>query len=84
MPIDLVTIGLLGSTLGSEAVRNMFKSLVRKRIAERSTLRAVDDDADRKLAALVEADLISAAPGDRYFVTAKGLKVARDLEKIPG
>jgi hypothetical protein len=40
--------------------------------------------ADRELEALEKADLIgSAASRTKYYLTAKGLKVARDLEKIP-
>ena len=84
MVIDATTVALLGSVLGSSAVRNLFTTIANKRIAERDALRAANPDADRELEALEEADLISAAPGrEKYYVTAKGLKVARDLEKIP-
>jgi hypothetical protein len=37
-----------------------------------------------ELAALAKADLIGSAPdGAKYYVTAKGRKVARGLEKLP-
>lgn len=85
MAIDVVTFSLLGSTLASSAARNLFKSIVNRRIAEKSSLQVDSADADQELDALEKADLIGAAPGgDKYFVTAKGLKVARDLEQLPG
>lgn len=84
MATDL-TISLLTSALGSSAARALFKAIVNSRIADKASLRKVDSNPDETLAALTEADLISAAPdGNKYFVTAKGLKVARDLERIPG
>ncbi len=84
MAIDTVTVSLLGSVLGSAAARNLFTTIANMRIAEVGPLRAVNPDADQELDALQKADLISAAPsGGKYYVTAKGLKVARDLEKIP-
>jgi hypothetical protein len=79
-----VTFQLLRSVLSSTATLDLFKSIATSRIAEKSTLKAANADVDHELDALKEADLIDTAPnGEKYFVTAKGLKVARDLEKIP-
>jgi len=47
-------------------------------------LKAANPEAHQELDALEKADLIGAAPNSgKYYVTAKGLKVARDLEKLP-
>jgi predicted transcriptional regulator len=79
-----MTVTLLGSVLGSSAVRNLFKTIAGRRIAETAPLKAENPCADQALEALEKADLIGAASsGEKYYVTAKGLKVARDLEKIP-
>jgi hypothetical protein len=83
MAIEAVTVSLLGSTLASAAVRSLFTKIAGKRIAEKDALREGNPDADQQLEALENADLIQAAPSGKYFVTAKGLKVARDLEKLP-
>lgn len=82
MEIDAVTGTLLGSVLGSATVRNLFTRIANRRIAETAPLKAAFPNAD--LEALEKADLISpSSSGEKYYVTAKGLKVARDLEKIP-
>ena len=84
MAIETVTGALLGSVLASSTVRTLFTTIVNSRIAEVASLRATNPDADQELEALEKADLISSAPsGAKYYVTAKGLKVARDLEKLP-
>ena len=84
MAIDTVTATLLGSVLGSSVARNLFTTIANRRIAEMAPLKATNPDAVQELDALEKADLISAAPsGGKYYVTAKGLKVARDLEKLP-
>jgi hypothetical protein len=84
MAIDTVTVALLGSVLGSSVTRDLFKTIASRRIAETAPLKASTPDADQELEALEKADLISPAPsGGKYYVTAKGLKVARDLEKLP-
>jgi secreted protein with Ig-like and vWFA domain len=84
MAIDKVAVTLLGSVLGSPIARDLFTTIANKRIAEIAPLKATHSDADRELDALEEADLIGAAPkSGKYYVTAKGLKVARDLEKLP-
>jgi hypothetical protein len=82
MAIETVTGTLLGSVLASSVARNLFTLIANRRIAERGTLsRTIDSQA--ALDALESADLISSArAGEKYYVTAKGLKVARDLEKI--
>lgn len=83
MAIEAVTATLLGSLFSSSAVRSLFTLIANRRIAEKATLRASNPTPEADLAALVEADLISsAAGGEKYYVTAKGLRVARDLEKI--
>jgi hypothetical protein len=84
MQLDVITIAALTGTLSTAGARKLFTTIANKRIAEKSTLRIADRAGDQELEALVDADLIGAAPGEKYFVTAKGLKVARDLEKIPG
>ena len=84
MAIDAVTVGLLGSVLGSSATRKLFTTIANSRITEISSLRADNPEADEGLEALEKADLIGSAPSSgKYYVTAKGLKVARDLEKLP-
>jgi len=84
MAIDTVTVTLLGSVLGSSVARNLFTTIANRRITEIAPLKATNPDADQELDALEKADLIGAAPnGGKYYVTAKGLKVARDLEKLP-
>jgi predicted transcriptional regulator len=84
MAIDSVTGALLGSVLASSTARNLFTTIVNRRIAEAASLKAANPEADQQLDALEKADLISSAPsGRKYYVTAKGLKVARDLEKLP-
>jgi hypothetical protein len=82
MAIDAVTLSLLTSALGSSATRKLFKTIVNFRIVDATSLKKDNPDADQALTALRDADLISSA-ADKYFVTAKGLKVARDLEQIP-
>jgi hypothetical protein len=84
MAIDTTTITLLTSVLSSETVRKLFKTIANSRIAEKSLLKQADPQADQALGALQEADLIgSGSGGSKYYITAKGLKVARDLEQIP-
>jgi len=85
MAIDTITATLLGSVLGSSVTRDLFTTIAKRRIAETAPLMAANPDADHGLEALKNADLIDASPnGAKYYVTAKGLKVARDLEKLPG
>jgi len=85
MQIETVTGSLLGSVLASSVAHNLFKLIANRRIAEKNTLLKTDDpdSSQAALDALESADLInSAGDGQKYYVTAKGLKVARDLEKI--
>jgi hypothetical protein len=85
MDIDPATFSVLTSTLGSSVTRDLFRTIVNRRIAAKAPLQAANPNADQELDALERADLISPAPnGEKYFVTAKGLKVARYLEQIPG
>lgn len=84
MGFDAGTVTLLNSVLGSAEVRKLFTTIAAKRIAEAATLKQGHPDADQDLGLLKDADLIdSAQSGEKYYVTAKGLKVARDLEKLP-
>jgi predicted transcriptional regulator len=84
MAIDTVTATLLGSVLSSSITRNLFTTIAKSRIAEVAPLKAANPEAHQELDALEKADLIGAAPNSgKYYVTAKGLKVARDLEKLP-
>jgi hypothetical protein len=79
--IDL-TYHVLKTVLNSEPVLNLFKTIAQKRIAEKAVLVQPNQNVDQQLAALKDADLIDTVNGDKYFPTAKGLQVARDLEKI--
>lgn len=84
MGVDTVTVSLLNSVLGSATARKLFTTIAAKRIAEAASLRQGNPEADQDLGVLKDADLIgSGSSGDKYYVTAKGLKVARDLEKLP-
>lgn len=84
MAIDVNTVSLLNSVLSATGARKLFETIATRRIAEKFMLRAEGAEVDRELHALTDADLIGAgANGDKYFVTAKGLRVARDLEKLP-
>jgi len=84
MVIDAITATLLGTVLGSSGTRSLFTTIANRRIAEAGLLKQDNPDADQQLKALENADLIGAgANGEKYYVTAKGLKVARDLEKLP-
>jgi len=83
MAVDTVTFTLLTSVLSSEAVRKLFKTIANSRIADKSALTEADPQADQALDVLQSADLIGAgADGEKFYVTAKGLKVARDLEQF--
>jgi len=49
-----------------------------------TTLKADNPEAAKSLPALQSADLIGAdSTGEKVYVTAKGLKVARDIESLP-
>jgi predicted transcriptional regulator len=81
--IDSSTIVLLSSVLGNVRIRKLFTTIATKRIAEGASLES-DSTAAEGLSKLQEADLIAAGQGgDTYYVTAKGLKVARELESLP-
>jgi hypothetical protein len=82
--VDSATITVLTSILKTKTIRELFKTIANSRIAERSALEKADPGADEALGVLEKADLIGAASdGKKFYVTAKGLKVARDLEQIP-
>jgi len=83
MVIDTTTARLLDSALSSPAARDLFKTIANRRIADVNDFPKDYSEAD--LGALENADLIgkgNASNGTQYFVRAKGLKVARDLEKL--
>jgi hypothetical protein len=80
--LSLTTLQLLDSVLKSEAAREAFKLVASSQIAETSSVKQAVPGAD--LEALKGANLIgSGGGGNKLYVTAKGLQVARDLEKLP-
>jgi hypothetical protein len=84
MGVDTVTVALLSSTLASQAVRQLFAKIAGNRIANLDSLKTEVPGADEQIAALKDADLVGLGDsGKNLYVTAKGMKVARDLEKIP-
>lgn len=84
MGIDTVTVTLLSSTLASQVARKLFTKIAANRMADVESLKTEDPDAEHQLEALKDADLIGLGDsGKNLYVTAKGLKVARDLEKLP-
>jgi hypothetical protein len=83
MEIDTATVNLLSSTLSSPGARKLFTTIANNRISEIASLKEANPGADQELDTLERADLISIGrSGKSYFVTAKGLKVARDLEQL--
>ncbi len=85
MAIDTITVRLLDSVLSSPSTRQLFTTIANRRIAAEDSLKT--DNADANLSdqfhALQDADLIGVGTGlKRYYVTARGLKVARDLGKL--
>jgi hypothetical protein len=81
MAIDIATVNLLQSVLGPPAVRKLFTTIADMRIVDMETLKA--DYPEANLDALQQANLIDVGnSGKRYYVTAKGLKVARDIAKL--
>lgn len=84
MAIDTVTVTLLNSTLGSPTARKLFTRIAANQIALYPALKEASPNADEELSALQSADLIGAdSSGQKFYVTAKGLKVARDLQQLP-
>jgi hypothetical protein len=82
MAIDTATVTLLNSTLGSPATRRLFTTIAASRIALLASLKEAGAN-EEELSALQGADLIGAnSSGEKFYVTAKGLKVARDLEQL--
>jgi hypothetical protein len=83
MAIDKLTVTLLKTILDSSSTRKLFTTIAASQIAELATLKEAIPNADQELKALQSADLIGAnRSGEKYFVTAKGLKVACDLEQL--
>ncbi|HEX7728157.1 MAG TPA: hypothetical protein VF392_03905 [Terracidiphilus sp.] len=83
MAIDAVTATLLSSTLASDVARKLFTKIVVSRIADATSVKTDVPEADKQIEALKEADLIGVgSSGQNVYVTAKGLKVARDLEQM--
>jgi hypothetical protein len=85
MAIDATTVVLLETTLKAPASRKLFAAIATSRIATAETIKTqVLQSPDEALSALKAADLIGEdTKGTKYYVTAKGLKVARDLESLP-
>jgi len=83
MAIDTLTVTLLTTVLGSPGIRKLFTSIAKSRIAELTSLKKDNPDADEVLTVLQGADLIGADRlGEKFYVTARGLKVARDLGNL--
>ncbi len=84
MTIDTITVTLLTSTLASQGARKLFSKIASNCIVNVESLKSEAPDAEQQLEALKDANLIGLGDsGKNLYVTAKGLKVARDLEKIP-
>jgi hypothetical protein len=84
MAIDTITVMLLKTVLDSSTARKLFTTIATSGIAAAASLEQAGPDVDRQLSALQGVDLIGAdRSGERFYVTAKGLKVARDLEQLP-
>jgi len=85
MGIDTSTVALLQSTLATERTRRLFRDIAARRIVSASQLihTSPTTETDNELKSLQEANLIDLASENAvYYVTAKGLKVARDIAKI--
>lgn len=84
MVVEAVTVSLLNSVLSSPEIRNAFMRIAKQRIVDAANLKGENAPENSGLEELQAADLIDFSPtSEKYFVTAKGLKVARDLQKIP-
>ena len=84
MAVDTLTANLLQSVLAAPAVLRVFTAIASRRIATKSSLVEAGAQTVEALERLRQADLIDVSTDrERYFVTAKGLKVARDLSKLP-
>jgi hypothetical protein len=89
MAVASVTATLLTSILGSPEVRKMFRAVADQRIAQKAALvNSNSEDGkqqqENELQELQKAGLIGLAQETgKYYVTAMGLKVARDLESLP-
>lgn len=80
MVVSATTANLLATLFSTPDNLKLFRQIAHQRIVEKSALNGHTD----QLGVLQDADLIEANPGGtRFFVTAKGLQVERDLEKIP-
>ncbi len=84
MEIDTTTVRLLQSVLSSPSTRRLFTTIADSRIADEDNLPHELPLEERKhtLQELKMADLIGRGKQNRFYVTAKGLKVARDLGKL--
>jgi hypothetical protein len=98
MGVDTNTVILLKSILASDSLRKIFRTVAENRIATKDDLIKVvqsapeseaaasgSPDPESQLNALTEADLIGVSSDrQKYYVTAKGLKVASDLNQLSG
>ena len=84
MAINTSTVQLLTTTLASDLRRKLFSAVVQSRIAGEGKLKEIspNDDIGSDLEALKSADLIGVGGESQYYVTATGLKVARDLKEL--
>jgi hypothetical protein len=85
MAIDTSTVVILETTLKAPERRKLFAAIAASRIATVETIKAeILQSPDQALNALKAADLIGEdTKGTKYYITARGLKVARDLESLP-
>ena len=84
MAIDTMTVQLLTTTLASDLRKRLFSAVVGNRIANEGKLKEIspDNDISSDLEALKSANLIGVGGESQYYVTATGLKVARDLKEL--
>jgi hypothetical protein len=80
--MEAITLSIISSLISSPDTLTLFRRIANQRIVDKSASNGAGT-ADQ-LRALKEANLIYGNASDnRYFVTATGLQVARDLEKLP-
>ncbi len=90
MVVNKITVDLLNTTLASPESRQLFRRIAARRIEEVSSLQKDFPETEEnpsaltgKLDALKDDDLIGfGSSKDKLYVTAKGLKVARDLKEL--
>ncbi len=84
MAIDTITVNLLETVLNPPSIRKVFTTIADMRIADIEKLGVNHPEITPVvLDTLEHADLIGkGASGRRYYVSARGLKVARNMGKL--